>query len=74
MTAEKKRTKNQSKIGKFFKGVRTEFSKIIWPGRETMAKQLAAVLCVTVAAAVLIAVTDFGMQNLIDFLVRVNAG
>ena len=74
MTAGKKELKKQSKLGTFFKGVRTELAKVVWPGRDTVAKQLASVLCVTVAAAVLIAAIDFGMQNMIDFLVRVNAG
>ncbi len=61
----------ESKSKGFFAGVKTEFRKIIWPDRETMVKQLAAVLCVTVAAALLIAVIDFGAQNLIDWLTTV---
>lgn len=61
------------KPGGFFKGVRTEFGKIIWPGRETMARQLVAVVCVTVVTALLIAVIDYGAQNLIDVLVQINA-
>ena len=56
-----------------FKGVRTEFGKIIWPSRETMVKQLIAVVCVTVVVGLLIAVIDFGAQNLIDVLVKINA-
>lgn len=63
----------QSKAGGFFKGVRTEFGKIIWPSRETVVKQLIAVVCVTVITGLLIAAIDFGAQNLIDVLVKVNA-
>ena len=64
-----------NKAGKtsFFKGVRTEFAKIIWPGRETMVKQLIAVVCATAITALLIAVLDYGAQNLIDLLVKINA-
>lgn len=74
MAANEKGKAKQSGLGRFFKGVRTEFNKIIWPGRDTMVKQLIAVVCVTVIAALLIAVIDFGAQNLIDLLVKINAG
>lgn len=73
MAAKEKGKAKQSGIGAFFKGVRTEFGKIIWPGRDTLVKQLIAVVCVTVVAALLIAVIDFGAQNLIDALVKINA-
>lgn len=73
MAADKK-DKAQSGPGLFFKGVRTEFGKIIWPSRETMGRQLVAVVCATVVTALLIAVIDFGAQNLIDVLVKINAG
>lgn len=62
-----------SRAKNFFKGCAAEFSKIIWPGRDTMLRQFAAVVCVSVVAAVLIAVIDFGAQNLIDVLVKIGA-
>ncbi|MDO5455958.1 MAG: preprotein translocase subunit SecE [Eubacteriales bacterium] len=57
----------------FWKGVKTEFRKIIWPDRETLVKQLIAVLCVTVVTGLVIAVIDFGAQNLIDWLTTIGA-
>ena len=66
-------TAKQSKISTFWKGVKAEFRKIIWPDRDTLVKQLVAVLCVTVIAAVLIAVIDFGAQNLIELLTTFKA-
>ncbi|MBR2729545.1 MAG: preprotein translocase subunit SecE [Lachnospiraceae bacterium] len=73
MAAKENGKAKQSKMGGFFKGVRTEFGKIIWPSRETMVKQLIAVVVVTVITGLLIAVIDYGAQNLIDVLVKVNA-
>ena len=73
MAAKENGKAKQSKLGAFFKGVRTEFGKIIWPSRETMVKQLIALVCVTVVVGLLIAVIDFGAQNLIDVLVKINA-
>ena len=69
----KAKQEKQSKLGSFFKGVRTEFGKIIWPSRDTIVKQLIAVVCVTVVVGLLITVIDFGAQNLIDVLVKINA-
>jgi preprotein translocase subunit SecE len=66
--AKDKTKAKESKIIRYFKGVKAEFRKIIWPDRDTMLKQLAAVLIVTVILGALIALLDFGFQNLIDFL------
>ena len=67
------RTAKPSKSSSFWKGVKAEFRKIIWPDRDTLVKQLVAVLCVTVVAALLIAVIDFGAQNLIEWLTTFKA-
>ncbi len=66
--AKDKTKAKESKVIRYFKGVKAEFRKIIWPDRDTMLKQLAAVLIVTVILGALIALLDFGFQNLIDFL------
>ena len=67
MSKDKTKAK-ESKAAVFFKGVKAEFRKIIWPDRDTLLKQLAAVLVVTVLLGVVIALIDFGFQNLIDLL------
>ena len=74
-TKEKKSApvQKESGIGAFFKGVKTEFRKVIWPDRETIIKQMIAVVCVTVVAGAVIAVIDFGAQNLINLLTTIGA-
>lgn len=69
----KAKEKKKNKAAAFFSGVRTEFQKIIWPDRDTLLKQLAAVLIVSVIVGVLIALIDFGFQNLIDFLLTLGS-
>ena len=64
----------ESKLSLFWKGVKTEFRKIIWPDRDTLAKQLVAVLCVTVISALIIAAIDFGAQNLVEWLTTLKLG
>ena len=54
----------------WFKGLKAEFKKIIWPDRMTLAKQTAAVVTVSVALGAIIAMIDFLVQNGVDLLVR----
>ncbi|MDO4284783.1 MAG: preprotein translocase subunit SecE [Eubacteriales bacterium] len=61
-------TVKNSKVAAFFKGVRTEFRKIIWPDRTTLLKQLAAVLVVTIITGIIIVLIDYGVEQLINFL------
>lgn len=71
--SNKKEANNGSVIAGFFKGVRTEFRKIIWPDRDALIKQLIAVVVVTVIAGTIIAVMDYGFQNLINLLTSIGA-
>ena len=70
--SEVSNTAKDSKAVKFFKGVRAEFKKIIWPERDTLVKQLIAVLAVTIVVGVIITLVDFGFQNLVDFLTQLS--
>ena len=54
----------------WFKGLKAEFNKIVWPDKMTLAKQTAAVVSVTVVLGALIAVIDFLVQHGVDLLVR----
>lgn len=59
-----------SRLRTFFKGVKAEFSKIKWPTRERLLKQLIAVLVVTVIVGLVIVLVDFGSQKLLDLLLN----
>lgn len=54
----------------FFKGLKAEFNKIIWPDQETVGKQTAAVLAVTVALGVVIAILDFIIKWGLSFMIK----
>lgn len=54
----------------FFKGVKGEFRKIIWPNRDDLTKQTIAVVVVSVVLGVIITVLDFAIQYGIDLLVK----
>ena len=54
----------------WFKGLKREFKKIIWPDKMTVAKQTAAVVSVSVLLGLIIAIVDFIAQYGVDLLVR----
>lgn len=55
---------NAKKVG-FFKGVRNEFKKIIWPNTNTIAKNTYVVVLLVLILGAVIAAIDSGLQFLI---------
>ena len=66
--APKKTEKPQKKS--WFKGLKAEFNKIVWPDKNTLAKQTTAVVAVSVVLGALISVVDALLRYGIDFLVK----
>ena len=54
----------------WFKGLKAEFSKIIWPDRQSLTKETVAVLAVSVLFGVIIAVVDLIVRFGIEFIVK----
>jgi preprotein translocase subunit SecE len=54
----------------WFKGLKAEFNKIIWPDKDSLIKETAAVLAVSVALGVIISIVDLIARFGIEFLVR----
>ena len=52
----------------WFKGLKAEFSKIIWPDRQSLTKETVAVLAVSVLLGVIIAVVDLIVRFGIEFI------
>lgn len=53
----------------FFKGVKAEFKKIIWPDRQATLKQSVAVVAISVVVGVIIALLDYVAKNGVDFII-----
>lgn len=53
----------------WFKGVRSEFKKIVFPDREHLIKQSIAVISVTIALGLLIYVLDFAVEKVVSLLI-----
>ena len=58
----------ESKLRSFFRGVKVEWGKIIWPTRNTIAKQTGAVVIVSVVLSAIIAILDYLMKSGLDKL------
>ena len=52
----------------FFKNLKLEFQKIIWPDRTSVAKQTVLIIIVTIILGVIIKLLDTGIQALISLI------
>lgn len=66
-TAEKKAKAGSS----FFKGVKAEFKKIIWPDRQSTLKQSVAVVAISVVLGVIIAILDYIAKTGVNFITSI---
>ena len=62
------KTKKQKKS--WFKGLKAEFKKIVWPDQKSLTKETAAVVIVSVVFGVIISVVDLIARFGIEFLVK----
>ena len=63
-------TENTKKAPKqsFWKGLKAEYRKIIWPDRETVGKQTAAVVACSIALGLIIALLDLIIKFGLSFI------
>ena len=62
------KTKKQKKS--WFKGLKAEFKKSVWPDQKSLTKETAAVVIVSVVVGVIISVVDLIARFGIEFLVK----
>ena len=58
------------KSGSWFKGLKAEYNKIIWPNKDDVRKQTIAVVLISFVVGLVIAVLDMGLQYGIDFIIN----
>ncbi len=64
-----KKSKDTGK-GSYWKGIKAEFRKIVWPDRSTLIKESTAVVVVSVVVGAIIAVIDRAVLYGINFLIK----
>lgn len=73
-TSEKKSEKNGNKkpgkIRKWFKDLKIEFKKVVWPSKKTVADNTSVVVGVIALVAVLVGLLDTGFLELMRLIYR----
>ena len=67
---ENSKSAGKSQKKSWFQGLQSEFRKIIWTDRNTLAKQSVVVVIVTVIMCALISVMDAGILEGINLLMK----
>ena len=69
-------TTNTAKAPKpsFIKGLKAEFKKIVWPNQETVAKQSATVVVITILLGAVIAFLDYLIKNGLNIILLLGQG
>ena len=55
-------------VKSWFKGLKAEFKKIVWPDKESLAKQTVAVVIITAILSLIIALLDAVVKFGIDVI------
>ena len=53
----------------WFKGLKSEFKKIAWPDKETLVKESAAVIVITVVLGFVIALVDMAIEYGVNLII-----
>ena len=67
---DKKKLTLGEKLSTWWKGLKSEYSKIVWESRETVTKQTTAVVVISVILGIIIAIVDWVLKNGIDFITK----
>ena len=67
---EKEKSAGKGQKRNWFQGLQSEFKKVIWPDKKTLARQTTAVVAVSVILGALIAVIDVILRYGIDLLIK----
>jgi len=54
----------------WFKGLKAEFSKIVWPDKESLAKQSAAVIVISVILGLVISALDVVVKYGVELIIK----
>lgn len=60
--------KKPGKVAKWFKDLKSEFKKVVWPSKATVINNTAVVLAVVVFSAVVVGLLDAGFLKLMNLV------
>ena len=68
--SDKSKKKKPNRIVKWFKDLKSEFKKVVWPSRKKVFNNTFVVLVVLVIASVFVGGLDFGLLKLFSFVLN----
>ena len=63
-----KSVRKQNKVAKWFRDLRSEVKKVVWPSKKTVINNTTVVLVSVVLTSAFVGALDYGLMKLIDFL------
>lgn len=64
-----KKEQDSKSTGKYFRGVRSEFKKVIWPTKQQVAKYSGVVIVVSIVVALAIYLLDYIFRGILGIIV-----
>ena len=68
---KKESAKNGKKKGGFFKSLKAEFQRIVWPDKDKIVRETTAVVIVSVILGAVIALLDFAIKMGLDKVLQI---
>ncbi|MGI6116756.1 MAG: preprotein translocase subunit SecE [Bilifractor sp.] len=68
--AEQAKEEKQSKKGSWFKGLKSEFGKIVWTDPKTLGRQTVAVVIISAVICLLITLVDSASLQLVEMITK----
>ena len=65
-----KAPKKKGKIAEFFRGIKVELKKVVWPTKEDVLSSVKVVIVSTVIIAVILGLLDLGFSELFRLLMK----
>ena len=67
---EKEKSAGKGQKKSWFQGLQSEFKKIVWTDKDTLMKQTATVVVITVILGTIISIMDAGILEVINLLMK----
>ena len=65
-----KAEQDQKSLGKYFRGVRSEFKKVIWPTKKQIFTYSLVVIVVSILVALAIYGLDYGIRGILSLFIK----
>lgn len=69
-TSDKSKKKKKNRIAKWFKDLKSEFKKVVWPTKKKVFNNTLVVLIVMIVSSVFVGGLDYGLLKLFSFVLN----